>query len=233
MVPSCGRIGLESKRIARGDAGGAPDADAKLPPRWDGSALADATTRDRNPPPSEAGATDAPADVRGEETRPPDAASDGVGASRDAVPDARDAPAAPDCSCPPDDYYIDVAINDDAKLRLSFAHRIGLYCYETEPQLAHPPCGSILRLSGCAGPENGPPCLYLAVDGQTPITGFFVSSTGQTFELVTGRITEQTTAGRLATGTFSANYASKTSEASLRVDGEFHVCTTLFSPCRK
>jgi hypothetical protein len=136
----------------------------------------------------------------------------------------------PDCRCPSGDFYVDVDLNGSAA-RLSSPFHIGLYCDETAPQLAYPPCGSVTRLSACTGPQNSPPCLYVAADGQTPVAGFFLDSTGQTFDFVTGKVELQSTTGRLAIGTFSATYASRTSEASVTATGTFHACTTLFQPC--
>lgn len=228
--PACGRIGLAQYRVVReNDASGAVDAkptvahDAR--PR-DGARVLDAgvvhvdgtvpdvIVVDRVTPPRMDGAFP----------------SHEGGPSRDAVADVRDAPIAPDCRCPQDDYYIEADVNGE-RIRMSFAYRQSLYCEESAAQLAHPPCGCTLRLSGCGDIENTPPCLYLTVDGGTPIIGLFMDQTGQTFELVTGRITLESESGRLATGAFSATYTSRTSEASVSVTGSFHACTVLFQPC--
>jgi hypothetical protein len=151
---------------------------------------------------------------------------------RDARAEARDATVVPpDCRCPADDFYVDADLGGTS-VRLSSPFHVGLYCEETAPQLANPPCGSVFRLSACAGPQNAPPCLYVAVDGQTPVVGFFLDATGQTFELVNGKIELQSTTGRLAIGTFSATYTGRTSEAAVTAVGTFHACTTLFQPCR-
>jgi len=175
----------------------------------------EASVPDRVAPPADA--ADAPIDT---------------GRSQDALAEVRDAPGAtPDCRCPQDDYFVDADLNG-VEVRLSSPFHIGLYCDETAPQLANPPCGATLRLSACAGPQNTPPCLYVAVDGRTPIVGLFLDATGQTFELVTGEVTLDAATGRLAIGTFSATYAGRTSEASVTAVGTFHACTTLFQPCR-
>jgi hypothetical protein len=152
-------------------------------------------------------------------------------AARDAESDVHDAPLGPDCRCPPADYFID-AIVDGAPVRLPSAFRLSLYCDETAAELAHPPCGSLYRLSGCAGQESARPCPYFAIGGHTPVTGFFVDATGQTFELVSADITMNEQTGRLAIGSVSAVYASRTSEALRSVTGTFRVCTTLFHSCR-
>jgi hypothetical protein len=155
----------------------------------------------------------------------PDAEAAIDGASND-----RDAPAGPDCRCPPDDYHLDFDANG-SRFQLSFAYPLFLYCNETEPQIAHPPCGTVYRLSACAGPQAGPPCLYLAVDGNTPVIGILIDATGHTFSLVSGEIAPPVVSGRLATGSFSAIYASQTSESSVNVSGTFRACTTAFQPC--
>lgn len=230
-IAACGRVGPTAYRAVQDrDASRIIDATPMTPfdvltndamPARDArhvqadATILDATVVDRVPPPRTDGAL------------PPHEA----GPSRDAAPDVRDAPAAPDCRCPQGDYYVDADVNGE-RIRMSSAFRQSLYCDESAAQLAHPPCGSTLRLSGCAGIENGPPCLYLTVDGGTPIIGLFVDRTGQTFELVTGEITLASESGRLATGAFSATYTSRTSDASVSVTGSFHACTVLFQPCK-
>jgi hypothetical protein len=128
---------------------------------------------------------------------------------------------------------VEAAINGAAPIRLSYAYEISLYCDETEPSLGHPPCGSVYRLSACMGPARTTPCVYLAVDGTTPVTGFFENPTGQFFSMITARIPTPVISGRLATGSFSALYAGQTSEASVGVTGTFRACSTDFGACRK
>ena len=208
-----------------GDRDSGRGADSRPPSSFDAALERDAVTT-----PSEGSVADAVVDRR----VPPDdgqAIPDDSGTSRDARPEASDAAVIPpDCRCPAGSFYVNLNLGGSL-VRLSAPFHIGLYCDETAPQLANPPCGSVLRLSACAGPQNAPPCLYVAVDGQTAVAGFFLDSTGQTFELVTGKIELQSTTGRLAIGTFSATYTSRTSEASVTAVGMFHACTTLFRPC--
>jgi hypothetical protein len=151
----------------------------------------------------------------------------------DAMLDVSDAQATPNCACPPGDYYLEVAINGAAPVRLSYAYPLSLYCAETEPSLAHPPCGSAYRLSACTGPARATPCVYLSVDGATPIAGFFEDPSGQFFTMVTAQIPTPVISDRLATGSFSALYASQTSEASISVTGTYHACSTDFGECRR
>lgn len=230
FVSACGRVGLVSER-PRDGSDGRPDATAI--PSFDANAANDGAV---DTPRSDSG----PRDAEPEATPPFDARIPDSATPRDAAADARDAAedrapsdarTTPDCACPPDNYYVDATVNG-VSVHLSYAFPLGLYCDETEPELAHPPCGSVYRLTACAEPGGKPPCLYVSVDGRAPVIGDYIDSTGQTFDLVSGEIPPPTTTnGRDATGTFSAIYASKTNEATVTVVGTFRACLTLFAPC--
>lgn len=238
---ACGRLGPwpYGFGVTKDDAGG-PDSRASFPVEAAAPTTVEAG-RDATPKRERDAASE-----REPETGQREASTDGptppVGdaareardatARRDATLDVHDANTSPDCRCPADEYYVDVDANGQTA-HLTFPYALSLYCDETAPQLAHPSCGSVYRLSACAGTQSAPPCLYLAVDGVAPVIGIYVDATGQTFTLVSGEIAPPTTAGRVATGSFSAIYTSRTTETSISVIGAFRACTTVFPPCKR
>ncbi|HVU03936.1 MAG TPA: hypothetical protein VHE30_19390 [Polyangiaceae bacterium] len=143
-----------------------------------------------------------------------------------------DALLAPDCTCPPDDYFIDVEF-PGAKYHLVGAYPLDLYCTETTVQMEHPPCSTIYSLTGCAGDAFEPPCLYLAMDvSRGPLNGFFVDPTGQTWEIATLSMQMDPFVGRRATGTFEADFRSRGEAGILSASGSFRACASRHPACR-
>jgi hypothetical protein len=152
----------------------------------------------------------------------------------DAQQEIHDGPVAPVCECPTNDYYVEIHLTGSGETeRLSFPFALSLYCDETAPQFANPPCGEVYRVSACKGPQSAPPCVYVAVDGKTPVVGIYEDSSHQTYELVSASLPAPTVVDRVAVGSFNADFASKTSEATINIIGTFHACTTTFGPCRR
>jgi len=149
-------------------------------------------------------------------------------AARDAVSDAL---LSPDCRCPPGDYFLDATVGSRT-LHLTEPLELLLFCDETTVQLAHNDCGRIYRVSACAGPNSGPPCVYIAVDlDRGPLVGEYIDETGQTWLLRSGTIDPDPSNGRRATGTFSGTYTSEHGDASLVVQGNYAACANAFPPC--
>jgi hypothetical protein len=150
-------------------------------------------------------------------------------AARDAV--SADALTSPDCRCPPGDYFLDATVGLQT-LRLTEPLKLLLFCDETTVQLAHNDCGRIYRVSACASPNSGPPCVYIAVDlDRGPLVGEYIDGTGQTWLLRSGTIDPDPSNGRRATGTFSGTYTSEHGDASLVVQGNYAACAIAFPPC--
>lgn len=155
-------------------------------------------------------------------------------APSDARQEVYDGPVSPICECPTNDYYVEINLPGSGQTeRLSFPFVLSLYCDETAPQFANPPCGTVYRVSACKGPQSAPPCVYVAVDGQTPVIGIYEDSSRQTYSLVSASLPPPTVVDRVALGSFNADFASQTSEATVNIIGTFHACTTVFGPCRR
>jgi hypothetical protein len=175
----------------------------------------------------------APRDASRRDATPSDGAPTESGA-RDAMNDsAFDGSLAPDCRCADGPYFVDANVGGQI-FHLGEPYRFYLACEETAPQLLHNPCGPIYRLTACEKPDNGPPCLYVAVDSDTgPLIGSYTDETGQTWELRTGSIAPGMTLGSVATGTFSATYVDLHADASLVVTGSYSACAPSFPACRR
>lgn len=159
-----------------------------------------------------------------------DAASDrSLAVASDATPDVV---MTPDCRCPIGDYFVDVDVGG-ATLRLDAPYPLFLYCDETQPQLAHPSCGEVYRLSACLGTTFGPPCLYVAVDLENgPIIGHWVDSTGQTSTLVTAAVAPSVASERVGIGTFSATF-QRPGGGAIDLTGTFRACMPSMPPCAR
>ena len=167
-----------------------------------------------------------------------------VGTAESGVPDARpplldaaressppDGPLAPDCTCPPFDYFLDITMGASL-LHLTAPYALNIYCTETAVQLGHPPCGEVYRLSACNGPGFAPPCFYMGVDRSRGfLLGSFVDASGQPWDAETGAITPEPPMGRVGTGSFSATLRPRSGGDAVAVSGRFAACMTAFPAC--
>jgi hypothetical protein len=224
---------------ATGSCGGRTVGLPRPSPREAGT---DAAVRSPEPPLREAGSyasvrsTDAGPGVRDEsfEASVTDAHAIDVEIVDSGSSDARnDGPsdAGPDCRCPPGDYFIDADIGG-TRLHLTAPYRLYLACEETAAQLIHSRCGKIDRLSGCAATDASAACLYVAVGEAGPINGTYTDGTGQTWELQTGAVSVASWLGRVATGTWSANFVNRTDGGSLAGAGTFRACVPRLPACK-
>jgi hypothetical protein len=238
LASSCGRGGLDvSASPSRDDAGIAKrfrrDAGTPEHPSWDAATH----TGPGAAPPTDAAvvSTDAapPSDSAQDATADAALRSDAQDASTDAARDAAiDAVTSPDCTCPSGDYFVDVDVLG-ARAHLGEPYRLSLYCDETRPQLAHPSCGEVYRLSACHGPNNEPPCLYLTVDlAHGPVIGDWVDATGQTSDLLSGVLAPSASSGRVGIGTFSATF-QRSGQQPITVSGSFRACMPVMPRCAR
>jgi hypothetical protein len=156
-----------------------------------------------------------------------------VEVSHDAsLDDASASSSAPDCACPPDDYFIDATLGGQHE-RLTAPYELELYCHETDVQMVRTPCSDLYSLSACAAPGYGAPCLYLAVDlTRGPLIGNYFDSTGQTWDLTAASLELGTVTARTFDGTFRATFANLQDGGVLTASGTFHACATKMQACR-
>ena len=140
------------------------------------------------------------------------------------------APAVVDCSCPPDTYSLDGTFGPDT-LHFTSANPLTLYCAETTVQMEHPPCSEVYSLTACGFEVAKPPCVYLSIDRvRGPLIGFYVDSTGQTWNLADATMTFDE-AGRVSTGSFTATFKHPADTVILTASGTFRACDALFPAC--
>lgn len=157
---------------------------------------------------------------------------DGSPASRDssdATVDAR--PTAPDCTCPDLGFFLD-ASTGASSMHLTAPYTLGIYCTETTVQLGHPLCGGVYRLSACNGPDDAPPCVYLAVDRPGRfLLGNYVDGDSAPWDILGGDIVPDAPSGRVETGTFSATMRPRDGGDTVMLSGSFRACVTRMPAC--
>lgn len=103
------------------------------------------------------------------------------------------------------------------ELRHAFLQR--LHCVETAPLLLRLPCFGLVRVSACAGPGNGPPCLYVAVRDDAAWVGHLVDALGTTRALLAASIDRLSVEAGVARGKLRAAF-----QEGAAVEAEFEVC---------
>lgn len=163
-----------------------------------------------------------------------DADTPSTDGSRDAALDvAPDVAPSPDCTCPPGDFTLD-AVMGTTPIHLAAPYVLNIYCEETAVTLGHPSCGQVYRLSGCAAPHYGPPCLYMGVDLSSGfLLGSFVDANGQPWDLLSGIIAPDPPEGRVATGNFAATLRPRAGGDVVSISGNFRACMPVFPACRE
>lgn len=211
MTGAGGRHGTRSVDAAAGfEAGGAaevlPDRDARI---------LDATTAEASL--KDASAADATS-FDAQMDAPPETRADVVPQSQCAV-------------CPPDDYFVDATF-DGVPLHFTAANPLSLYCVETTVEMEHPACSEVFSLTACGSERGKAPCLYLSLNRVTgPLIGFFMDSTGQTWDMETVTMSLDPFSGRTSTGTFEATFSSHGDAGILRASGTFRACLALSTFC--
>jgi hypothetical protein len=210
---------------------------------------ADGTPRSVEPIPARDAEILRPRDRRAADAGPMAARDGSPGALHDASPAASDAvadgvapgiqdasrddaaPAAPDCSCPDLGFFLDATMGASS-LHLTAPYLLRIYCNETTVQLGHPPCSGVYRLSACDGPNNAPPCMYMAVDRSRGfLLGSFVDADGAPWDILGGDIVPDPPSGRVETGTFSATLRPRAGGDAATLSGSFRACVTLGLSC--
>jgi hypothetical protein len=125
------------------------------------------------------------------------------------------------CGCSPADFFVEISVRGET-LTLKEPFLLHLYCAEETPVAANNGCNDVIRVSGCTGPANEPPCFYLAA---SPTLGFFLGSFvegADTRPLSTGAIFVERTADDAREGTLRARVAGDA--GSLEIAGKFRAC---------
>ena len=154
-----------------------------------------------------------------------------AGSIADGAPDGADgAPLEPSCACPDGDYFIHLDTGDVA-YHLAFPFIQELFCHETTVHFTNNGCDDAYRLTGCAGPASGPPCIYIAVRSSAgALIGQYIDANGDSYFLTEASLSFEEAGDRAMTGEFTAEFGYS---AGVSVSGSFLACTTLFppSPC--
>jgi hypothetical protein len=157
---------------------------------------------------------------------------DGGSRSEEASLDApSDALLAPDCHCPPGDYFVDATI-DGKSAHLAEPFVLDMLCEEESAELIHPCEGDFYRLLACNGEGSSPPCVYVAVAPSLGLhIGFLTTQSGQTWSLEDGAISPDATAHQVGTGSFSATFAGDRDGSTISVSGTYRACVPRMPEC--